>query len=294
MLCNTYFNKVSTTFNRGALYVLATPIGNLSDISLRALALLENADVICAEDTRVTNKLLSAYGLRKNLISVREHNEREMAEKIIERLRNNEIVVQVSDAGTPAICDPGARIVHAVRQANLPVYPIPGACALITALSGAGIIGDDFYFAGFLPAKSSQRQKTLQNLYRLPCTIITYETPHRIMDTLSEMANCNNQRTITLIRELTKTFETYLSGRPNQLIEQLIADEYQRKGEMVLIIHPDTLLESLPETNIDIDNILDILSEELPTKQAAQLAAQISGLNKKELYERILKLKQKS
>lgn len=284
-----HLQKAQDSIRCGALYVVATPIGNLSDISLRALAVLSRAHVICAEDTRMTAKLLAAYGLRVPLISVREHNEQEMAQKIIVRLQAGEIVAQVSDAGTPAVCDPGARLVHAVRQAGLPVYPIPGACAAVAALSVSGLSGEDFYFGGFLPAKKGEREKRLAELYAHACPVVVYETPHRIADTLQAMAALP-ERTITLARELTKTFETLLTDSPAGLLETLQSDPNQSKGEMVLMIHPATAA-SCEQSHADVDKVLRVLAAELPTKQAAQLAAQITGGNKKTLYEQVLQLK---
>ncbi|MDO5687441.1 MAG: 16S rRNA (cytidine(1402)-2'-O)-methyltransferase [Neisseria sp.] len=281
--------KAKESVRCGALYVVATPIGNLSDISLRALAVLERADVVCAEDTRVTARLLAAYGIRSSLISVREHNEQEMAQKIIARLQAGEVVAQVSDAGTPAICDPGARLVQAVRTAGLAVYPIPGASAVTAALSAAGLVAEDFYFGGFLPAKKSERQKRLTELYAYACPVVVYETPHRIADTLRDMSTLP-ERTVTLARELTKTFETMLSGSPQDLLHILDNDTNQSKGEMVLLLHPLEKTAAAGES-ADVEKMLQVLAAELPTKHAAQLAAQISGLNKKTLYERILTLK---
>lgn len=283
-----HFHQAESSLKKGALYVVATPIGNLCDISLRALAVLKNADMIFAEDTRVTAKLLSAYGLRRPLQSIREHNEKSVADKIINLLQDGKIIAQVSDAGTPAVCDPGAKLVAAVRAANLPVYPISGACAAITALSAAGIESDDFYFGGFLPAKAAERQKRLAELNQQCCAVIVYETPHRISGCLKDITAVMPNRKITLARELTKTFETFLCGTASELFAILSADKNQQKGEMVLIFHP---VEKTQATDIPLEKILNAVID-LPTKQAAQIAGEITGLGKKELYEQLLKMKE--
>ena len=282
--------KAKDTLQCGALYVVATPIGNLADISLRALAVLESADVICAEDTRVTAKLLHAYGLHTPLISLREHNECETAQQIIVRLQNKEIVAQVSDAGTPAICDPGARLVQTVKEAGLPVFAVPGASAVLCALAASGITADDFYFGGFLPAKKSEREKRLNELWRINCPVIVYETPHRIMDTLEDIFRLP-ERKITLARELTKTYESFISGNAQEISGCLKDNPEQIRGEMVLLFHP---LIRKNELHNDLEKIIDILAAELPTKQAANIAAQISGENKKILYEMILRKKEEN
>ena len=282
-----HFYQAESTLQKGALYVVATPIGNLSDLSLRALAVLKNADMIFAEDTRVTAKLLTAYGLHRPLFSIREHNERSVAEKIIQHIEDGKIIAQVSDAGTPAVCDPGAKLVALVRNAGLPVYPIAGACAAITALSAAGIESDNFYFGGFLPPKSNERHNRLQELNQQTCAVIVYETPHRISGCLKDMFEIMPKRKITIARELTKSFETFFCGTADELLGILSTDKNQAKGEMVLILHP---AEKTQGTEIALEKILNALID-LPTKQAAQIAAQITDLGKKELYEMLLKMK---
>lgn len=287
----TFIQKAKTEIQPGTLYVVATPIGNLSDITLRALAILESADIICAEDTRVSAKLLSAYGLKKNIISVREHNEREMAQKIIEYLHAGKIVAQISDAGTPAICDPGARLVSAVKEANLPVIPIPGASAVVAALSVSGCLNENFYFGGFLHSKKTERQKQLEYLFSLNCPVVVYETPHRILDSLQDLFRLP-ERQIILAREITKTFETFLSGSAEELINILQKDSNQMKGEMVLIITPP--IKTIPSDidNKEVNRIIDILLQQLPTKQAAQIAAEILHQPKKDMYKQILDRKE--
>mgnify|MGYP001023746980 FL=1 len=274
------------------LYVVATPIGNLADITLRALAVLQNADLICAEDTRVTARLLSAYGIQGRLVSVREHNERQMADKIIAHLSDGLTVAQVSDAGTPAVCDPGAKLAGRVREAGFRVVPIVGASAVMGALSVAGVTESDFYFNGFLPPKSGERQKLLAKWAQADFPVVMFETPHRIEAALSDMATLFPERRLTLAREITKTFETFLSGTVSEIQTALQADNDQIRGEMVLILHPARREkhDGLPEA---AQHIMNILAAELPTKQAAELAAKITGESKKALYDLALARKDK-
>lgn len=274
------------------LYVVATPIGNLADITLRALAVLQNADLICAEDTRVTARLLSAYGIQGRLVSVREHNERQMADKIIAHLSDGLTVAQVSDAGTPAVCDPGAKLAGRVREAGFRVVPVVGASAVMGALSAAGVTESDFYFNGFLPPKSGERQKLLAKWAQADFPVVMFETPHRIEAALSDMAALFPERRLTLAREITKTFETFLSGTVSEIQTALQADTDQIRGEMVLILHPARREkhDGLPEA---AQHIMNILAAELPTKQAAELAAKITGESKKALYDLALTRKDK-
>ena len=274
------------------LYVVATPIGNLADITLRALAVLQNADLICAEDTRVTARLLSAYGIQGRLVSVREHNERQMADKIIAHLSDGLTVAQVSDAGTPAVCDPGAKLAERVREAGFRVVPVVGASAVMGALSAAGVTESDFYFNGFLPPKSGERQKLLAKWAQADFPVVMFETPHRIEAALSDMAALFPERRLTLAREITKTFETFLSGTVSEIQTALQADNDQIRGEMVLILHPvrREKHDGLPEA---AQHIMNILAAELPTKQAAELAAKITGESKKALYDLALARKDK-
>ena len=274
------------------LYVVATPIGNLADITLRALAVLQNADLICAEDTRVTARLLSAYGIQGRLVSVREHNERQMADKIIAHLSDGLTVAQVSDAGTPAVCDPGAKLAGRVREAGFRVVPVVGASAVMGALSAAGVTESDFYFNGFLPPKSGERQKLLAKWAQADFPVVMFETPHRIEAALSDMAALFPERRLTLAREITKTFETFLSGTVSEIQTALQADNDQIRGEMVLILHPARREkhDGLPEA---AQHIMNILTAELPTKQAAELAAKITGESKKALYDLALARKDK-
>ncbi len=280
----THYQKALTSIVPQTLYVVATPIGNLADISLHALAVLGRADLICAEDTRVTQQLLSAYGLQARLLSVREQNEQAMAGKVIAALADGLVVAQVSDAGTPAVCDPGARLAVRVREAGYAVVPVVGASAVMAALSVAGVTQSDFYFAGFLPPKSGDRQKRLADWLKATYPVVMFETPHRIHDTLAQMAAMMDSRTLLLAREISKTHETYLAGTVSEIQAAVLADANQSRGEMVLVLHPAPLekTDGLPES---AQKVMAILVADLPTKQAAALAAEITGANKKALYD---------
>lgn len=279
-----HFQKALDSVQTQTLYIVATPIGNLADITLRALAVLQKSDLICAEDTRVSAQLLSAYGIQAKLISVREHNEQQMADKIIAALAEGKSVAQISDAGTPAICDPGAKLATRVREAGFAVVPVVGASAVMGALSVAGLSEPHFYFHGFLPAKSGERIKLFERWETADYPIVAFETPHRIVATLDDMMNIFPNRNMMLAREITKTFETFLVGSVTQLREKLAHDSNQSRGEMVLVLHPNIQEknDTLPE---NAQNIMKILAAELPTKQAADLTAKITGENKKALYD---------
>ena len=285
-----HLQKAVDSIEKQTLYVVATPIGNLADITLRALAVLQKADIICAEDTRVTAQLLSAYGIQGKLVSVREHNEQQMADKIIAHLSDGLSVAQVSDAGTPAVCDPGAKLAARVREAGFKVVPVVGASAVMGALSVAGVTESDFYFNGFLPPKAGERQKLLAKWAEADFPIVMFETPHRIEASLADMVAQFPERRLTLAREITKTFETFLSGTVAEIQAALKNDSNQTRGEMVLVLHPAVKEKhsDLPEA---AQNTIKILAAELPTKQAAELAAKITGENKKALYDLALEWK---
>lgn len=273
------------------LYVVATPIGNIGDISLRALGVLSLVDAVACEDTRNTAQLLARYRLSKNLVAAHRHNEREAAQKLIERLRNGERIALVSDAGTPCLSDPGARIVEAVRQAGLRVMPIPGASAAISALSVSGLLQDQFYFVGFLPAKSRQRDTVLLSLRKVSATLVFYEAPHRISDVVAALVEIfEPARTIVFARELTKLFEEIHRCSLAGAVAWLAADAHREKGEFVI------LLEGAPAATdadtAEADRILTILLGTCSVKQAATLAAQITGQKKNALYERALQIQQ--
>jgi len=272
------------------LYVVATPIGNLTDISLRALHLLSIADAVACEDTRNTAHLLTRFGLNKPLIAAHQHNEREVAQSLIARLQAGERIALVSDAGTPAVSDPGARIVDAVRAAGLRVLPLPGASAAITAISASGLLNDQFYFVGFLPAKAKQRETMLQGLTGVAATMVFYEAPHRILDCATALAAVfEPTRQVVFARELTKLFEEIHRCPLSEAEAWIRADAHREKGEFVI------LLEGAPAEqdaqDVEAERILNILLAECSVKQAASLAAQITGRKKNALYERALQLK---
>ena len=235
-------------------------------------------------------QLLSAYGIQGKLVSVREHNEQQMADKIIPHLSDGLSVAQVSDAGTPAVCDPGAKLAARVREAGFKVVPVVGASAVMGALSVAGVTESDFYFNGFLPPKAGERQKLLAKWAEADFPIVMFETPHRIEASLADMVAQFPERRLTLAREITKTFETFLSGTVAEIQAALKNDSNQTRGEMVLVLHPAVKEKhsDLPEA---AQNTMKILAAELPTKQAAELAAKITGENKKALYDLALEWK---
>ncbi|MGB8517452.1 MAG: 16S rRNA (cytidine(1402)-2'-O)-methyltransferase [Gallionella sp.] len=273
-----------------ALYVVATPIGNLRDITLRALEILANADVVAAEDTRNTAHLLSHHTIRaKQLIAVHQHNERGAADKIIAQLQAGLSVAFVSDAGTPAVSDPGALLVQAVLAAGLRVIPIPGASAAVAALSAAGLNDEHFLFYGFLPNKSAARCAVLQTLQEHPYTLVFYEAPHRILECVNDLcAVLGGERQIVLAREITKLFETIHSCKLSAAEAWLLSDNNQQRGEFVVLVSGATPAAGLsPET----ERVLKLLLAELPLKQAVQLATQISGAGRNELYQVALRLK---
>lgn len=276
------------------LYVVATPIGNLADITLRALDILKSVDAIAAEDTRHTAGLLNHFGISKKLIAVHEHNEQQSAHILLERIRAGERIALVTDAGTPGISDPGAIVVNVLREAGVAVVPIPGASAVIAALSASGITDNGFSFIGFLPASGSQRRKTLTTLNILPHTLVFYEAPHRIIESVEDMDNVlGGERRITIARELTKTFETFHRCLLNEAKAWLQADTNRQRGEFVLLIEAAPIKEEAAISE-EAERQLKLLLAELPLKQAVKLAVEITGAKKNDLYERALLLKEKA
>ncbi|MES2297212.1 MAG: 16S rRNA (cytidine(1402)-2'-O)-methyltransferase [Pseudomonadota bacterium] len=272
------------------LYVLATPIGNVADISLRALHVLGLVDAVACEDTRNTGHLLTRFGLSKSLIAAHQHNEREVADKLIARLQAGERIALVSDAGTPGVSDPGARIVDAVRAAGLRVLPLPGASAAVTALSASGLVNDQFYFVGFLPAKARQRESELARLRTVSATLVFYEAPHRIVDCVDALVEAfEPARQVVFARELTKMFEEIHRCTLAEAQAWLKADPHREKGEFVVLV--EGAPAGLDAGDAEAERILAILLEECPLKQAAALTAQITGRKKNALYERALQLK---
>lgn len=272
-----------TNTRAGALHVVATPIGNLGDLTARAREVLASVDAICAEDTRHTRQLLGALGIERPLLALHEHNEADVAWKLVERLKAGDSLALVSDAGTPLVSDPGYRLVRDVRAAGLRVIPLPGACAAIAALSVAGLPSDRFCFEGFLPAKASGRRERLTALAREPRTLVFYESSHRIEECLADLvAIFGPEREAVLARELTKLFETVLGDTLAELAERVAADENQRKGEFVLVVRG---CEDDGEARlIEGQRIYAKLAEHLKPSLAAKLAADLSGAPRKALY----------
>lgn len=274
-------------YPQGMLYVVATPIGNLADISLRALHVLQLVDCIACEDTRHTQGLLRQFGIDKTLLAVHEHNELEAAVGVIDRLQRGGRVAYVSDAGTPAVSDPGARLVAAVRNAGLGVMPLPGASSVTTALSAAGMTGDSgFVFAGFLPSKAGERDQAIMALLSEPKAVVIMEAPHRIEALALAMAPLG-ERPITICRELTKQFEEIATVAANQFASWVAAGTQRTRGEFVLVLHPAS--QALPKD--DGRRVLQLLLAELPLKTAVKLAAEITGAPRNDLYNAALKLK---
>jgi 16S rRNA (cytidine1402-2'-O)-methyltransferase len=267
----------------GKLFVVATPIGNLGDLSPRALETLRTVAAICAEDTRHTRQLLAHFGVDKPLVALHEHNEGDAAGPLVARLLAGESLALVSDAGTPLVSDPGFRLVRAAREAGIAVSPVPGASALVTALSVAGLPSDRFIFEGFLPARANARRERLAALASEPRTLIFYESAHRIEEALDDaVAAFGPERRAVVARELTKLFETVLDGSLAGLVQRVRADPNQRKGEFVLLVHGAG--EDADARVIEGRRLYAKLSEHLPPSTAAKVAAEWSGAPRKALY----------
>jgi 16S rRNA (cytidine1402-2'-O)-methyltransferase len=280
----------TTTQGVAALYVVATPIGNLRDLTLRALDVLKAVDVVAAEDTRVTRHLLQQYGIDARPISLHEHNEEAAGSRVVELLRAGKSVALVSDAGTPAVSDPGARLVRRVREAGFAIVPVPGPSAVTTAVSAAGLLDGRFLFYGFLPAQTAGRVRELNALRELRAALVFYEAPHRVRETLVDLVQVlGGERGLVIARELTKLFETIHACRLDEALAWLDGDPNRTKGEFVLVVQgaPATL-EAREEEG---ERVLGVLLRELPLKQAVQLAAEITGAKRNALYARALELK---
>ncbi|MBJ6138434.1 16S rRNA (cytidine(1402)-2'-O)-methyltransferase [Marinobacter litoralis] len=276
----------------GQLFVVATPIGNLEDLTERARQVLAKADLVAAEDTRHSGRLLQHLGLNKQMLALHDHNERARVNQVLEALSQGQSVALVSDAGTPLISDPGYILVREARAAGFQVSPIPGACALVAALSAAGLPTDQFLFAGFLPAKRAGRKSSLENFKRQPATLVFYESPHRITDLMEDLVEVlGAERECVLGRELTKTFETFYSGPAAQVLTDLQADPHGSKGEFVVMVRGSDEAPGA-EASVDADKLLAMLVKELPVKKAARIVADVCGLGKNELYQRALALKE--
>lgn len=270
----------------GVLYVVATPIGNLDDISARALRVLREVKLIAAEDTRHSQRLLQHFGIETPLAPCHEHNEREQGGRFITRLLGGDDVALISDAGTPLISDPGFHLVRQARAAGIRVVPVPGPSALIAALSAAGLPSDRFIFEGFLPAKAAARHARLEALREEPRTLIFYEAPHRLLESLEAMKDVfGAERPVVLARELTKTFETLRDLPLGELCEWVRGDTNQQRGECVLLIGGWQAPQGDDAVSADALRVLDLLLAELPLKRAAALAAEITGVRKNLLYQ---------
>ncbi len=272
------------------LYVVPTPLGNLADMTRRAEEVLRAVPWVAAEDTRHSAPLLKQLGSTARTLPAHQHNEHEAAARIIEKLQAGESVALISDAGTPGISDPGARMVTAVRQAGFRVVPLPGACAATTALSGSGLTDEHFLFYGFLPVKGGQRRQVLEELRAIPAALVFYEAPHRVLETVADLAMVYGERTLVIARELTKLFESIHSGPLTAALEWLKEDPNRQRGEFVLMV------SGAPVGGDDGEGervLKLLLAEGLPVKQAAKLAAAITGVAKNALYERALALKER-
>jgi 16S rRNA (cytidine1402-2'-O)-methyltransferase len=267
------------------LYVVATPIGNLADITIRAQEVLEMVDIIAAEDTRHTKRLLNHLGIQKPLLAAHDHNESFAASSIVEKLKSGLNVALVSDAGTPLIADPGFHVAKAVSEAGFDVVPIPGACAIITALSAAALPTDRFIFDGFLPPKTSGRKQYFAAMKTEERTLVVYESPHRILDSLKDLVSeLGEEKELVVARELTKTFETFLRGAAGSIVSAMEADSNQQRGEFVVMIR-GALSKKKLEVSQDALDLTLLLAEELPMKKAAALAAKHTGYKKNQLYQ---------
>ncbi|NYA46856.1 16S rRNA (cytidine(1402)-2'-O)-methyltransferase [Haemophilus haemolyticus] len=270
----------------GILYIIATPIGNLQDITQRALDTFAQVDLIAAEDTRHSGLLLSHYGIKKPFFALHDHNEQEKVHILVEKLKQGSNIALISDAGTPLISDPGFHLVRQCREAGIRVVPLPGACAAITALCASGIASDRFCFEGFLPAKSKARKDKLENIAEEDRTLIFYESTHRILDTLEDMQLVlGEERYIVLAREITKTWETITGNTIKNLREWLLEDPNRTKGEMVLIVEGKPKSDNNEEISPQAVKALELIAEELPLKKAAAIVAELYGYKKNALYQ---------
>ncbi len=284
-------------FSERTLYIVATPIGNRDDLSARAIDVLQHVDRIYAEDTRHSLPLLRHHGIETRTWTLHEHNEESRIAMVIEHLNAGSSAALITDAGTPLISDPGFRLVRACHAAGVRVSPVPGACAVTAALSVSGLPTDRFQFVGFPPAKSNARQTWFRPLAQLPHTLVIYESPHRIIESLTDLASVfGPERPMTLARELTKRFETLLYGTVEEILEAVQADANQQRGEFVLIVGgvatlSDTDGDALP--SVDLDKTLSVLLQHLPVKTVARCAAELYGVTKKTAYDRALELQRR-
>jgi 16S rRNA (cytidine1402-2'-O)-methyltransferase len=281
---------MENSIEKSVLYVVATPIGNLKDVTYRAVEVLSHVDHIAAEDTRHSARLLKQYQIHTPCAALHEHNERQVAHSIIEKIQRGETWALISDAGTPVVSDPGYFLIKEARNLGVKVVPIPGPNAALAALSASGMPSDRFAFEGFLPAKTTARLKHLHSLAAESRTLVFYESPHRLQASLHDMvAVFGGERQAVFARELTKTYETIHQGSLAHIEDWVASDTQQLKGEMVLIVAG---VEKLPISGqAHADTVLSVLLEELPVKQAAHLASKITGVKKNELYQKALAMK---
>lgn len=278
-------SAVSVQVESGVLYVVSTPIGNLGDITPRAVSTLKAVDLIAAEDTRHSKRLTDYLGISTPMQSLHNFNERNRLESLLEKLASGKSVALISDAGTPLISDPGYHLVHEARVKGIKIVPVPGACALTVALSVAGLPTDRFCFEGFLPAKSGNRKKALEKLKQEHRTLVFYEAPHRIIECLQSMQDVFGvERQGVIARELTKQYESVYSGSILQLLEQIQSHADHQRGEFVVMVH-GAEQQKEREISTEIEHMLVVLMEELPLKKAAALVSRMTGVKKNKLYE---------
>lgn len=269
----------------GTLYIVATPIGNLGDISLRAIETLKQVTLIAAEDTRHSRVLLAHYGITTAVTSLFDHNENQVAPRLLQQLKAGDSLALISDAGTPTIHDPGYVLVNQARAEAIAVVPIPGACAAISALCASGLPSYQFVFEGFLPTKTIARRTRLENLREESRTLVFYEAPHRLLATLQDLVACfGEQRHAVIARELTKRHESFYADKLSSLATQIGRDPYMEKGEIVILVQGQDPQTTVPATFLEAVRITHIIKEALPLSQAIALAAQITGVNKNQLY----------
>lgn len=269
----------------GILYVVATPIGNLADMVPRAIETLQTVAIIAAEDTRHSARLLAHFDIKTPAVAYHDHSDEQRTVQLLARLSGGESVALISDAGTPLVSDPGYRLVRSAREAGIQVVPIPGACAMVAALSAAGLPSDRFAFEGFLPAKETARRTQLQMLESDPRTLVFYEAPHRILETLQDMLVIfGAEREVVVAREITKTFETIKGGKLAEIAAWVAADSNQQRGEIVLLVRGAIRVDT-GEMSPEQERVMRVLLEELPVKQAATIGAKLTGLKKNFLYQ---------
>ncbi|MDI9246273.1 16S rRNA (cytidine(1402)-2'-O)-methyltransferase [Marinobacter sp. CHS3-4] len=280
------------TETSGILYIVATPIGNLEDISARAIAVLSSVSLIAAEDTRHSGRLLQALGVDTRMMALHDHNERDRAQQLLSKLESGEDIALISDAGTPLISDPGFVLVREARRRGLQVSPVPGPSAIISALCAAGLPTDRFAFEGFLPAKKGGRCAILERLVSESATLVFYESPHRILDSVADIAEVMGaDRELVIARELTKTFETFYSGAASEVLQSLRQDPHGSRGEFVIMV-AGAVKDAADEGMEEADRLLKLLLPELPVKKVAKIVADITGKSKNDLYQRALSLKE--